>query len=664
MSAEARKLFNPLQPPAAASAREPTVVVGAGPVGMRFVQQLLQRDPDHPVVLYGAERWLPYNRVHLTSVLAGESDLAALALPDIWRTAPSVDFRRGVAVTDISLDGRYVLDSKGRRQVYGKLVLALGSEAVKPELPGGELAGVMTLRNLRDVHYLRRLRRHGGRVLVVGGGPLGIEVAAAMRHADCRVTLMDRRGALMSRHLPMRLGQALQRELMGLGVRVRLGESLSRILGEDRVEAVELAGGEQLACDTVVFAIGIRPNTQLARYAGLATQQGIYVNDRMQSSNPDIYAIGECAEYAGQVHGLVAPGYEQADAAVAHLLGDEVVYRPRDPVISLKVVGRPVYCQGGKAAPGDQVLEYGNASDKQFRQLVLRNGRLVGFASIGEWKGLQVCRSRLTEGRGLSAWEQRVFRVTGELHLLQSTPTVDHWPDDALVCQCNRVSKAQICGAVAAGVCGVEALQKQTGAATGCGDCRPLLATLAQSASSPSTSAGRWPITLVTMSLLALGLALLWLAMPRIPASESVLTGVRWEVFWTDGGWKQITGFSLLALALAGLLMSLRKRIRGFRWGDYQALRIFHAVSGCAMLALLILHTGFSVGHHLNAWLMICVMGLAGLGALAGLGVSLDAKAASPGTRLLKRTVNWLHIVLAWPLPVLLGAHVFKVYYF
>lgn len=642
--------------------RDPVVVVGTGPVGVHCANLLLARCPGWPLVLYGDEPWEPYDRVQLSALLAGQRRLEDLAsVPD--GLGPNGEWRLNCEVTGIDRTAGTVRDAAGRVQRYRKLILAVGSEPLVPRVPGIALPGVQVLRDLEDVQRLMARRVRSRHTLVLGGGLLGIEAARAMQRCNTRVSLVHRGPWLMSRHLDAGAAGLLQAHLEDLGISVLLGSGVREALGSQRLAGVRLGDGSELACDTLVLATGIRPRVELARAAGIRVAHGIQVNDAMQTSDPDIYAIGECAEHRGRVYGTVAPGLEQAGVVVHHLQGGRASYVPSVEASALKVVNFPVLSVGrvGEAEEpsSDRAAVYAAAGC--YRRLVTRAGRAVGAVAVGDWPEQLRVRELVARNGVVWPWQRRRLRRHGDLWGSHPGRSVAAWPAGTIVCQCRGISRGRLGEALAEGAASVEALAKCTGAGSVCGGCRPLLAQLLEPAAAALPAAGSRP-GLLWVSLAALAMVALLGLLPEPGFSESIRLRGWLERLSTESRYRQWTGYGLVATVTAGLVMSLRKRTR-LRWGNFARLRLWHALSGLLALGLLAVHTGLRPGANLNFLLLGNFIALSGLGTLAGVVVAMEYRLGTTSAPLRRWSV-WLHLALLWPLPALLGIHILAGYYF
>jgi nitrite reductase (NADH) large subunit len=366
---------------------EPLVIVGNGMAAARLVDELAKTSLGrYAVAVIGEEPRLAYNRVLLSSVLAGETGSHEIELrPADWWRHRGVTVRYGYRVSEIDT-GRRELKIEGEESMeYSKLVLAVGSTPLRLNVPGADLSGVHTFRDTRDVDLLLTLAAARKRVVVVGGGLLGLEAAYGLAKAGAPVTLLHLMDRLMERQLDAPAADLLKTLVERKGIRILLSASTARIHGEGHVEAVELADGSRIEADAVIFAAGIRPNIALAKDAGIAVNRGIVVNDEMQTASPDIYALGECAEHRGTCYGLVEPAYEQARVLARHLAGRPAAYQGSVVSTNLKVSGVSVFSAGDfMGGEGSESLVLSDRRRGTYKKLVISDGRLTGAVLIGD----------------------------------------------------------------------------------------------------------------------------------------------------------------------------------------------------------------------------------------------------------------------------------------
>jgi nitrite reductase (NADH) large subunit len=366
---------------------EPLVIVGNGMAAARLVDELVKTSLGrYAIAVIGEEPRLAYNRVLLSSVLAGETASHDIELkPATWWRDRGVTLKYGCRATEIDV-GRRELKIAGDESIeFSRLVLATGSSALRLNLPGVELTGVHTFRDSRDVDVLLTLARRKRPVVVIGGGLLGLEAAYGLAKAGTPVTLLHLMDRLMERQLDAPAADLLKTLVERKGVEVLLKADTARIYGSTRVEGVELADGRKIEADAVVFAAGIRPNTALAQQAGIAVNRGIMVDDHLETSAPDIYALGECAEHRGVCYGLVEPAYEQARVLARHLSGRSASYTGSVVATNLKVSGVSVFSAGDfLGADGSEAIMLSDVGRGTYKKLVLADGRLIGAVLVGD----------------------------------------------------------------------------------------------------------------------------------------------------------------------------------------------------------------------------------------------------------------------------------------
>lgn len=368
--------------------RERIVVVGAGMAALKFLEELRSACPGaYDVTVLGAERDAAYNRVLLSSLLADEAADEDLTLKDRgWYGDSGYRLFTDASVSAIDLAAKRVSLTDGRWATYDRLVLATGSEPIRLPLKGGDLPEVLTFRDRADAAKLARLSGPGRGAVVIGGGLLGLEAAYGLAKRGCATTVVHVADKLMERQLDLAAAATLKSQLEKKGIGFALSAQSVEIVGETAVEGLRLASGEVLPADMVVMSCGVRPNASLARAAGLEVKRGIVVDDAMRCSDPDVYAIGECAEHQGVVYGLVAPAYEHAKTLARHLAGEaEAAYGGSLLSTNLKVSGVSVFSAGSiEAEAGDDTVLLTDPASGHYRKFVLRDDRLVGAILVGE----------------------------------------------------------------------------------------------------------------------------------------------------------------------------------------------------------------------------------------------------------------------------------------
>jgi nitrite reductase (NADH) large subunit len=380
---------------------EPLVIVGNGMAAARLVDELAKVALGrYAVAIIGDEPRLAYNRVLLSSVLAGETASHDIELrPAAWWRDRGVTLKYGCVATEIDVGRRELRIANEESIVFSRLVLATGSTPLRLNVPGADLAGVHTFRDSRDVDLLLTLAAQKKRVVVVGGGLLGLEAAYGLAKAGAPVTLIHLMDRLMERQLDAPAAALLKSLVERKGIKILLNANTARLYGETRVEGLELTDGGRIDADAVIFAAGIRPNSALAREAGIPVNRGIVVDDCLQTGAADIFALGECAEHRGTCYGLVEPAYEQARVLAQHLAGGAAAYQGSVVATNLKVSGVSVFSAGDfMGADGSETIVLSDVRHGTYKKLVISGGRLTGAVLIGDvgdalWY-LELIRSR------------------------------------------------------------------------------------------------------------------------------------------------------------------------------------------------------------------------------------------------------------------------------
>ncbi len=654
------------------------IVVGAGPVGVRFINEYFQQNNRCHITLFGNEPYEPYNRVQLSNVLSRDKDYSDIAshLPNSSNHKTLNYIREHINKIDSS--HKQIIGSSGKKYHYDSLVLATGSTPHIPNIEGVDLKGVYTFRNLRDTEALLARRHRSRRTVVMGGGLLGLEAAKALSGSGTEVILVQQSDRLMNRQLDSSASKLLQQHIEALNIRVITQSGVRQIIGDkysdtnednsrefSRVTGVMTRDKELIECDTVLLCTGIKPNIQLALGNPIAFARGITVNDQLQTSVEDVYAIGECCEHNSVVYGIVAPGFEQASVLANILSGGNAIYQGTRLISTLKVVGESVTSMGEvdqlTQRINQQQISYRKKKNNLYRKLIIHRGHLIGACSIGEWPESRRIQETFLSQTYIYPWQRWYFFLTGKLWLSGDKQSVTDWSESAIVCQCNQVTRGVLSTAIDSGCHSVSALGKTTGAGTVCGSCQPLLQDLVGMDEKPQPIVGG--SVLLLFSAIAALAALVILSIPGISPVDSVQKPSL-EFLWTDSFWKQVSGFSLLGLVAIGLAMTLRKRANWKFLGNFSYWRVVHAVLGALALAVLFIHTGADLGENLNKLLMINFLMVSLVGALAGISLHIAGNSSSSSVQVIKKSSFWAHIIVVWPLPALLITHILSVYYF
>jgi nitrite reductase (NADH) large subunit len=449
------------------------VVVGNGMAGIAVIEQILKSDHDFEITVFGDETHVNYNRILLSSVLAGEKHFDEIVLNDIeWYRKHGIELRLGVRVTEIDRANRIVTGNDGARVAYDTLILAMGSKPLIPSIEGKDKEGVHVFRTLDDARALIDRSSPGSRAVVIGGGLLGLEAGRGLQARGCDVTVVHRSKTLMSRQLDAAGGAYLRRAMEHLGMRVLLPRQTEALLGNGHVEGVRFTDGTEIAADLVVIAAGIRPNAGLAARAGLEVNRGVLVDDYLQTSDESIYAVGECTEHRGTTFGLVAPLYDQARVLGARLTGRDTAPFPGATVSTrLKIMGVDVFSAGAfeDHDPDAEAVRYEDQGLGIYKKIVIKENKLHGVILIGDTSDESRYKNWLRTGEDLSMQRR---------HLLFPPPGEDEgfdvagMPDSETVCGCMGVTKGAIIGAIHThGITTMAELKDRTRASSGCGTC-------------------------------------------------------------------------------------------------------------------------------------------------------------------------------------------------
>src|SRR5579883_2038558 len=340
----------------------------------------------YAIAVIGDEPRLAYNRVLLSSVLAGETGSHEIELkPASWWRERGVTLKYGSRATEIDIGRRELKIENDESIAFSKLVLATGSTPLRLNVPGADLPGVNTFRDSRDVDLLLSLAAAKKRVAVIGGGLLGLEAAYGIAKAGAPVTLIHLMDRLMERQLDAPAASLLKSLVEQKGIKILLNAETARIQGDNHVKGIELRDGRRIEADAVIVAAGIRPNIALASDAGIPVKRGVVVDDVLQTGIENIFALGECAEHRGICYGLVEPAYEQARVLAQHLAGRSATYQGSVVATNLKVSGVAVFSAGDYlGGEGSEAIVLKDLKRGTYRKLVISDGRLTGAVLVGE----------------------------------------------------------------------------------------------------------------------------------------------------------------------------------------------------------------------------------------------------------------------------------------
>ncbi len=469
----------------AATPRERLVVIGNGMAGCRAVEEILGRNGDRfEIVIFGAEPRVNYNRIMLSPVLAGEKTFDEIVIngPE-WYDDNRITLVSGDPVVHIDRNAQQVVARSGRVESYDRLLIATGSDPFVIPVPGHDLPGVVTFRDLDDVEKMLSAADAGGSAVVIGGGLLGLEAAHGLSLRGMQVTVLHLMPSLMERQLDEAAGWLLKTELERRGQTVLTGADTEAIVESDgHVAGVRLKDGRVIPADIVVMAVGIRPNVALAKSAGLEVGRGIVVDDHMVTSDPAILSVGECVEHRGACYGLVAPLWEMCRALADGLVAEPTGYAGSVTSTKLKVSGIDLFSAGDFSGGDDcEDIVMRDASRGVYKRVIVKDGKLVGAVLYGDTADGNWYFDLLKKGEDVS--DIREALIFGQAFasggaLADPNAAVAALSDDAEICGCNGVSKGQVVGCIADGAHSVDAVRSTCKASASCGSCTSLVEAL------------------------------------------------------------------------------------------------------------------------------------------------------------------------------------------
>lgn len=464
--------------------REHLVVIGNGMAGCRAVEEIIARDPArYRVTIFGAEPRVNYNRIMLSPVLAGEKAFDDIVINSVeWYAEHGIDLIAGDPVIGIDRAARTVTSRGGETVSYDKLLIATGSDPFIIPVPGKDLPGVISFRDMDDVDKMLAAAGKGGSAVVIGGGLLGLEAAHGLSLRGMKVTVLHLMPTLMERQLDEAAGWLLKQELESRGQTVLTGADTAEIIGDTHVTAVKLKDGSEIAADLVVMAVGIRPSTGLARDAGLEVGRGIKVDDHMVTSDPAVLAVGECVEHDGNVYGLVAPLWDMCRSLADHLTDQPSGYRGSVTSTKLKVSGIDVFSAGDfSGGDGAQDIVMRDAARGVYKRVVVKDDRIVGAVLYGDtadgnwYFDLLRKQESIADVRDMLIFGQAFAQGGGQADPKAAVAALS---DDAEICGCNGVTKGQVVSCIAKGAHSLDAVRGTCKASASCGSCTGLVETL------------------------------------------------------------------------------------------------------------------------------------------------------------------------------------------
>ena len=458
------------------------VVIGNGMVGHRFIEELLEKaEPDQfSLTVFCEEPRVAYDRVHLSAYFSHHTAEELSLVREGYYEKHQVNLLLGERAITINRDEKLIHSSTGRAVHYDTLIFATGSYPWIPPINGAEGSDCFVYRTIEDLNAIEACSRRSKRGAVIGGGLLGLEAAGALKNLGIETHVIEFAPVLMAEQLDQQGGEQLRRKIEQMGVRVHTGKNTQQIVHHEHGgKTLQFADGSALEVDFIVFSTGIRPQDKLAKQCGLTLgpRGGIAIDDQCRTSDPAIYAIGECAAWQNRVYGLVAPGYKMAQVASDHLLGRDNAFTGADMSARLKLLGVDVGGMGDArgATPGARSVVWLDESKSVYKRLIISEDQktLLGAVLVGDTSDYGNLLQLVLNGIPLPANPEALILPAGSGD--KPAIGVDSLPDTAQICSCFDVSKGDIIKAVQGGCHTVAALKSSTRAGTGCGGCIPLI---------------------------------------------------------------------------------------------------------------------------------------------------------------------------------------------
>ncbi|MET3129395.1 ferredoxin-nitrate reductase [Arcicella rosea] len=447
---------------------EKIIIIGAGSAGLGFIKSYRELNQTDEIHVFSKEIYPFYNRVMLPDYISGAQDWSQLVkLREDQFTESNIHVHKGIEVVNIDRKNKTIVDSEGNEHTYDRLILGMGSRAfMPPSIP--KIPGIFNMRSRIDADSLMPfLKQDNPHALIVGGGLLGLELAASLREINVKVTIVQRISRFMDRQLDPLGSELLTEEILNLGIDVYFNDEVSAFYGTDKFEGVRLKSGRKIDAQVAVFAIGTSPNVEIARAAGIEVNRGVVVNDYLQTSDESIFAAGEIAQWRGQMWGITAAAEQQADIIAKYIAGDFASYYKGSLSMNIMKIQGVQLCSLGMIdtpkSPDYEEIIFIDKAKRYYKKCIIHNDKLVGAILIGDKSEFLEFKDLIANGIELS--DKR-------LELLRSGKKADPVMGK-LVCSCNNVGEGNLKSTIASGCKDFTALCSQTGAGMGCGSCRP-----------------------------------------------------------------------------------------------------------------------------------------------------------------------------------------------
>ena len=514
------------------------LVVGGGMAAHGFCKSMVSMlDSDTcEITVFAEEPHLAYDRVNLSKLFDGRSKEDLILSDQSWYDDHRINFKTSCRIGQIDRKAKQVIDQAGNRYGYDKLVLATGSHPFVPPVPGKDLSGVFVYRTLDDLadiqaHVEKRKATTGA---VIGGGLLGLEAAKILHDLGLKTSVIEMAPGLMPRQLDHDAAIRLRAHVESIGVDVHLVRRTERIKATaDGGLIIDFSNADSQNIDVLIIAAGVRPNDAIAKDAGLRLGErgGIAVNQSLETSDPNIFAIGECAAFADHIYGLVAPCYRMAETLAQRLSGQDALFHGADESAELKLMGVQVVTLGRAIGQSTSGIVLSQEDDDAYRKLIIEQGKVVGAACVGPWVDLPQVRQAIHRQKMLWPIQRARFKKTGSPWISDGSMTVHQWPADAIVCSCMGISRGVISTAIEQGSDSIEQIAEVTKASTACGSCKSLVCELVGGDTARQAVPGAK--TMLAASIVAAIFTLLVLALPPVQMATSVQSAWRKiDVLW------------------------------------------------------------------------------------------------------------------------------------
>ncbi len=455
-------------------AKKKLVMIGNGMAGLRTIEEILERDDERfDITIIGKEPYPNYNRIMLSNILQNKMSVEETIMNSYdWYDEHNIQLINNDPAIKIDRNNQKVMTESGIEVDYDQCIFATGSKAFVLPIQGSDFPSVIGWRTIDDTKRMMEIAKSKKHAIVIGGGLLGLECARGLLDQGMEVTVIHLAEWLMEMQLDAKAGQMLKADLEKQGMNFELQANTKEILGEEDVEAVRLADGRVLEADLVVMAVGIRPYTELAKQSDLEVNRGIVVNNMMQTSDPNIYAVGECAEHQGKVYGLVAPLYEQGKVLADYLTDNDTEgYKGSTTFTSLKVSGCDLYSAGQIVeSPEIKGIEIFNSVDNNYKKVFLKDGEVVGAVLYGNTDDGSRFYNMMKKHESIEDYTLVSLLTKGGE---EASNSIEDMADDETICGCNGVDKGTIVKAIKEnGLTSVDEVTKSTKAGNSCGKCK------------------------------------------------------------------------------------------------------------------------------------------------------------------------------------------------